>query len=329
MGKTHWGAIGALGYLGYRLLTKREEDLRGQVVLITGASRGLGLLLAREFARRGCKLAICARDEDELAVAKKDLEARGAEVLVKRCDVAVKQEVDDLVSAARVRFGRIDILVNNASIIQVGPLESMTLADFQKAMEVNFWGGVHTTLAVLPEMRARRNGRVVNITSIGGKVAVPHLLPYDAAKFAFLGFSEGLHSELSRQGVSVTTIVPGLMRTGSPLHAMFKGDREKEFTWFVAGDTLPLTSMNAERAARRIVLATARREGEVTLSWQARVLRLVHALAPGFTTDVLGVVNRALPKGKDRRRVRGLGLPTFGPLRRLVEKQGSRTHQVR
>jgi NAD(P)-dependent dehydrogenase (short-subunit alcohol dehydrogenase family) len=328
MSRLRWGTWGAIGYLGWRLLSRREEDLVGEVVLITGGSRGLGLLLAHEFARRGCRLALCARDEDELERARVELEGRGAEVLVRRCDVSQRDEVDALVAAVHERFGRIDVLVNNASIVQVGPLESMTLEDFQQAMAVNFWGGVHATLAVLPEMRARRRGRIVNITSIGGKVAFPHLLPYDAAKFALLGFSKGLRAELARHGVSVTTIVPGFMRTGSPLHALFKGDQDKEFTWFVAGDSLPLTSMDALRAARRIVQAAARREGEVTLGWQARTLRLVHALAPGTIMSILGLANRALPTGRGRRLARGLALGAPGPLRRLLERQGSRTNQL-
>jgi NAD(P)-dependent dehydrogenase (short-subunit alcohol dehydrogenase family) len=320
--------IGALGLFGVRYLSRRKIDLDGRVVLITGGSRGLGLLLARAFGARGCKIAICARDEEELVRAREDLEGRGIEVLAERCDVTSRGEVEALIAAVRARFGRVDVLVNNASIIQVGPLDAMTLEDFQRAMSVNFWGGVHTTLAVLPEMRGRRSGRIVNITSIGGKVAVPHLLPYDAAKFAMLGFSEGLRAELYRQGITVTTIVPGLMRTGSPLHAFFKGDQEKEFTWFVAGDTLPLTSMNAERAALRIVQATAAGEAEVVLGFQARVLRLAHAIAPGITTDLLALVNRLLPRGRGQARIPGMAIPSEGRLRRMVEAQGAHTGQL-
>src|SRR5581483_5724484 len=152
----------------------------------------------------------------------------------------------------------VDILVNNASIIQVAPVEALGPREFQHAMAVNFWGVVHPTLAGLPRMRARRRGRIVTITSIGGKVSVPHLLPYGAAKFAAVGFSEGLRAELARDGISVTTIVPGLMRTGSILNAVFKGPHRAEFAAFSVLGSLPLVSMDAERAARQIVAATRR-----------------------------------------------------------------------
>src|SRR5213078_5332449 len=122
-------------------------------------------------------------------------------------------------------------------------------------MAVIFWGTLYPTLAVLPQMLERRSGRIVNITSIGGKVSVPHLLPYNCAKFAALGFSEGLRAELAKDGVSVATVIPGLMRTGSVVSAEFKGRTEAEFTWFSALARSPLTSMDVRRAARRILAA--------------------------------------------------------------------------
>ena len=290
--------VGTLGFLGWQALQRhREADLSGQVVLITGGSRGLGLLLASEFADAGCRLVICARDPQELNAARAELAARGAPVLAEQCDVAEREQVERLIERATEHFGRVDVLVNNAGIIQVGPLEAMTPEDFEQALAVNFLGSVYTTLAVLPQMRARGEGRIVNITSVGGKVAVPHLLPYDCAKFALVGFSEGLRAELAKDGIAVTTIVPGLMRTGSPPNALFKGNQEKEWSWFSVGDATPLSAMSAERAARRIVEATRRGEAEVTLSWQAKLLRLAHDLLPGTTADLLGVVNRLLPEG--------------------------------
>jgi NAD(P)-dependent dehydrogenase (short-subunit alcohol dehydrogenase family) len=305
-------ALGALGLLGWRALRSlRVEELDGRVVLITGGSRGLGLLMAREFASRGCRVAICARDTEELEAAVTDLRDHGANVLAIPCDVADRTQVADMVEWVTTRFGRIDILVNNASIIQAGPLSAMTVEDFEDAMGVNFWASVYTTLEVLPQMRRRGEGRIVNITSIGGKVAVPHLLPYDCAKFATVGFSEGLRSELAKDGISVTTIVPGLMRTGSPVNAFFKGDAAKEFTWFSLSSATPVTTMSARRAARRIVEAARRREAEVTLSWQAKLLRLTHDLFPGTVTDVLGLVNRVLPEAEHPTpNVRGMKLST-------------------
>lgn len=307
-------AAGAF-YLGLRLLRRaRALDLAGRVVLITGGSRGLGLVMAREFARQGARLSICARDERELDNARRDLEARGADVLTTRCDVSVREEVEAWVERSRSELGRIDVLVNNASIIQTAPLASMTVADFEQAVRVNYLGTVYATFATLPHMRARGDGRIVNITSIGGKFAVPHLLPYSAAKFAAVGFSEGLRAELSRDGILVTTIVPGLMRTGSPPNAFFKGKRELEYTMFSLADATPLTATSATRAARRIIRAARRGEAEVTLTWQAKLGRLAHGIAPGLITDILALSNRLLPRAPEHggggEPVRGMKLAT-------------------
>jgi short-subunit dehydrogenase len=174
-------------------------------------------------------------------------------------------------------------------------------------MDVMFWGTVYPTLAVLPAMRKRGSGHIANITSIGGKVSVPHLLPYCCAKFAAVGFSEGLRAELGRHGVKVTTVVPGLMRTGSHLNAYFKGNNQDEFTWFSLGATLPVAAMSARRAARRIVAAIRRGQAEIILTPQAKALSLIHGAAPGITADLLGVVNRVLPQAEGTDRDRHLG----------------------
>src|SRR5215211_785939 len=210
-----------IGAVAAGRLLPRAADLRGEVAFVTGGSRGLGFLIARELGRAGCRVAICARDTAELERAQVDLQREGGEVLALRCDVTDRADVERAVAEVVRAFGRIDVLVNNAGIIQVGPLATMTEADFEQAMAAMFWGVTYPTLAVLPAMRARRHGRIATITSIGGKLAVPHLLPYASAKFAAVGFSEGLRAELGREGIVVTTVVPGLMRTGSHLNAEF------------------------------------------------------------------------------------------------------------
>ncbi len=273
---------------------KRTADLGGQVVLITGGSRGLGLALAHEFGKQGCRLALCARDADELARAQEGLRASGYEVYTSVCELTDTVQIDRLIAEITAHYGQIDILVNNAGVIEVGPVQNMQRRDFEDAMNVDFWGVLDTILAVLPQMQARKSGRIVNITSIGGKVAFPHLLPYAAAKFAATGLSEGLHAELQRDGITVTTIVPGLLRTGSYFNALFKGNKTGEFAWFSLGDNLPGGSISAERAAREIVAATRRGSAERILSVPASLLSRAQGLAPSTTGHLLTLVNNAI-----------------------------------
>ena len=329
-GASGWLTLGALGAgrgLARRAVAGRKPaDLDGEVALVTGGSRGLGFLLARELARQGCRLVICARDAAELDRARRALEADGADVVAIPCDVADQADVERLVERAAYHHGRVDILINNAGIIQVGPVSTMTPADFEQAMGVMFWGVLYPTLAVLPGMRARGQGRILNITSIGGKVAVPHLAPYSAAKFAAVGLSEGLRAELAREGITVTTIAPGLMRTGSYVNAFFKGRRESEFRWFSLGSSLPLASMDAERAARQIVRALRRGESERVLSIPATLLARFHGLFPGLTADIMALVNRLLLPGEsdDRAAVRGLAVQPAaeGPVLKSLTSMG-------
>src|SRR5262249_20426391 len=152
-------------------------------------------------------------------------------------------------------LGPVDVLINNAGVIQVGPMEVQTPEDYEVALRTHFWGPLHMTLAVLPHMKARRSGRIVNISSIGGKITAPHLLPYCASKFALTGLSEGMRAELMKDGIQVTTVCPGMIRTGSPYNALFKGRNRAEFAWFTILDSLPVISMSANRAARIILRA--------------------------------------------------------------------------
>jgi short-subunit dehydrogenase len=291
-------AAGAGAALAIRALARKasEYSMRDRVVLITGGSRGLGLVMARELAREGASIAICARDEEELIRAHADLRQYGAQAFAVPCDVTDRAQAEGFVQASQEHFGRVDVLINNAGVIQVGPMEVMTLEDYEEAMKVHFWASLYTTLAVLPEMRRRREGRIVNISSIGGKISVPHLLPYSASKFALVGLSEGLRAELAKDGIVVTTVCPGLMRTGSPRNATFKGQHRAEYAWFSIGDSLPVTSMKAERAARQIITACKRGDAEVVLSVQAKLAALFHGIFPGLTADILGIVNELLPE---------------------------------
>jgi short-subunit dehydrogenase len=285
--------------VGIRMLVRKRFDWTGQRVLVLGASRGLGLLLAHGFVRRGASVAIAARDPDELSNAKRAiLDATGAHeqrVLALQCDVERQSDVESTVSEMRRHMGGVDVLVNVAGQIQVGPLESMTLQDFEHAMGTHFWGPLVASLSVLDEMRARRAGRIVNISSIGGLVAIPHLVPYVASKFALTGLTSGLRAELAKDGIAVTAIFPGLMRTGSSYRAFFKSRHRREHTWFALGAATPLTSIDARRAARRIIKAVERGEAHVILSWQAKLLWAFQAIAPTAFARLMATVARLLP----------------------------------
>ena len=311
----------------------RLADLTGEVALITGGSRGLGLAMAEQFAQQRCKLVICARDQQELELAKERLEGLDAEVLTVACDVSDRAQVAEMIERAEQQFGRVDILVNNAGIITVGPIESQTIEDFERSMDTIFWGTVYPTLAVLPAMLSRRNGRIVNITSIGGRVSVPHLLPYNCAKFAAVGFSEGLRAELKREHIRVTTVAPGLMRTGSYIQAEMKGNMQAEYTWFALSSALPLMTISAQRAARKIVAAVRRGQADLVLTPQAKLAALAHGVAPGLTADVLGFVNYALPRAQgannERRQGQEINSPVVDSPITALGKKAVRQYQHR
>lgn len=273
----------------------KVSDLTHKAVLITGGSRGLGLVLAREYAARGARVAICARDGLELTRALQDLRARGAKVSAYLCDLREPAQIVSMMRKVRHDLGPLDVLVNNAGIIQVAPLEEMRLADFEEAMLTHFWGPLWTIWEALPEMKRRRSGRIVNISSIGGKIAVPHLLPYDASKFALAGLSQGLSAELAQHGVRVTTVYPGLMRTGSPRNAVFKGQHRREYAWFAISDSLPVLTMSAERAARQILHRSLAGDSEVFLTFSCWAAAKLHGLFPSLVIGLLRVVNKLLP----------------------------------
>ena len=311
------GALLLAVWLILRITRTARYSLHNKVALITGGSRGLGLVLARQICAQDGKVALIARDPDELARAKADLAPRGGVVLTIECDLLDAGQIQSAVRQIINRFGKIDILINNAGIIEVGPLEHMGRDDFERAMQVHFWAPFELVSQVVPEMRTWGGGRIVNISSIGGKMAVPHLAPYSASKFALTGFSDALRAELARDNIHVTTVAPGMMRTGSHVNAKFKGKHDIEFAWFAASAGAPLISMNADRAARKILAACRRGQPSLTLTFAARGAILGNALLPNLTGYFMKFVNRFLPGPSHRQ---GNQSRPGSQLRRLTPK---------
>ena len=303
------GGVGLTAALAAKAIAERSRWFKyaGKSVIITGGSRGLGLVLARQLVDSGARVAICARTQPDLESAEAELKRRGGDVLAIECDIRDPSNVESMVDCVISSFGTVEILFNVAGIIEVGPLDSMKMDDFHDSMNTNCWGALHTVLAVLPEMRRRGWGRIVNVASIGGKQALPHLLPYTASKFALVGLSNGLRTELAKDGIVVTTVCPTLIRTGSPRNATFKGQHRAEYAWFSIGDSLPNVSMSAPQAARQILRACQRGAGEVMITNGTNLGVLFQQLAPDLTTELLGLVNRILPEmgGIGQRAARG------------------------
>ena len=208
-----------------------EVDLRGQVAIVTGASRGLGRHIAMQLARKGVRVAVGARTEI-------DPRETGAELAVS-IDVARWDSVERGVAAVRERFGRIDILVNNAGVGWYKPFEEWTVDELDLAIDVNLKGTIYMTRAVLPEMIASGYGQIVNVASDLGRRMLPNMAAYVASKFGVVGFAGSLLREVKGKGVKVMTITPGIIDT------FFGGGAEgtKEETW----------SLRPEFVARTVV----------------------------------------------------------------------------
>lgn len=324
------GVIGAaVAATSAVIAAQRRRAMLGKIVVVTGGSRGLGLQIAEVFGQAGAHLVLASRNQDELNEAVGRLHQCGAihnsgTALTVVCDVTKPEDCKHLVEATIERYGRLDVLINCAGVIDVAPFQDQPLEAFEQAMQINFFGALHTIQAVLPHMQQARSGSIVNIGSIGGKIGVPHMLPYVASKFALTGFTEGLRAELSGTGIKVTLVSPGLMRTGSHVNARFGGNAQAEYQWFSLGATLPGASISAAAAARKIFNATADGTAEITITPQAWLAARIVGIAPAFASNAAGLMTRAfLPKPNgNTKAVPGSELkqPTFGPLRQWNEK---------
>jgi short-subunit dehydrogenase len=272
-----------------------REFYHEKIALITGGSRGLGLEIARQICARGGSVVLLARDPNELASAKTELDRFGTEVLTIECDLLETVQIQSAVQQALRRFGRIDILINNAGIIEVGPLAHMQFKDFDRTMRLHFWAPFILYWLIAPQMRAQGGGRIVNIASIGGRVAVPHMAPYSASKFALAGFSDAIRAELAHDNVYVTTVTPGMMRTGSQVHAKFKGDHAAEYRWFDLASKFPFGSISAERAARKTLNACRCGKPTLVLPLAAYFIIAANGVFPNLVASAMNIFNRSLP----------------------------------
>lgn len=309
---------------------RRRYTFEHKVVVVTGGSRGLGLVLARELASRGASLGLMARDALELARARRTI---GSDSLVQLlpADVTDPAQVEQAFSTMIRRFGRIDMVINNAGQILSAPFDDTTGEDFKTMLDVHFWGTLHVSRAALPHLARHGDGRIVNICSIGSRIPIPHLSAYCASKYAQAGLSAVMAEELRSKGIRVTTILPGLMRTGSHVQAWFKGDRAREFALFSLVGGAPVTSMSAERAAKLILNAAARGQADAVIPFTYRQLSKLAALAPNASIATLAAVNTLLPGPRTRFATQGkqMPLPTLvrgvaGLNERAAEKNNQR-----
>ena len=248
-----------------------------RVVLITGASRGIGAELARQFAAAGARVVLVARDRERLELVADECRQRGGEALVVIGDVSVEAECRHVVDAAVLQYGALDILVNNAGIGASGRFEEVTdLTIFETLMRVNYLGSVWCTAHALPHLK-RSRGRLVAISSLTGLVGVPKRSAYAATKHAMAGFFDSLRIELADSGVSVTVVYPGFVLSEINVHALAPdgrpfGERAHKRT--------RIESMPTDECGRLILRATARRDRDLVMTWRGRAGRLLKLISP-------------------------------------------------
>ena len=260
------------------------------VVVITGASKGIGAELARKMALKGAKLVLAARSEKDLEAVAEECRALGASALSVKADVALERDCQTIVAAARLAFGRIDVLVNNAGMSMWARFEDIEdVSILERIMQVNYMGAVYCTHYALPHLRETR-GRLVGISSIAGRVGVPTRTGYSAAKHAMVGFFDSLRIELAGSGVSVTMIYPGFVATGIRENAAGPDGKPILVSPVKEGEV-----MSVEECARRIVRAIEAREREVVMTARGKIGLWLKLLAPSLVDRI---ARRAIERGR-------------------------------
>ena len=284
-------AAGAVG-LARVLRARRRVSFTGKTAVLSGGSRGLGLLLARRLVDEGARVALLARTRADLDAAAAEL---GDAAIAVPCDVRDRAAVEAAVSDVVARFGPPSVLIHDAGVIAFGPEAHMDAGDYAESVDVHFWGALYLTEAVRPHLPRDGSARVGYVSSIGGRVAVPHLGPYSVGKHALVAYADTMRAELAGDGIAVTTVTPGLLRTGSHPNARVKGQHEKEFAWFAIGDANPLLSMDGGRAADAILDALRHGDAALTLTLPAKLAAALGGVAPGLVGQIAALATRALP----------------------------------
>ena len=247
-------------------------DPRGRVALVTGASSGIGAATARAFAGAGMRVALCARRKDRLEQLAADLIGQGSEATIHAVDVTDGLAVRAMVDEVAARWGRLDVLVNNAGRGFSATFEQTSAEELRALIELNVVAVLGATQAALPIMRRQGRGHIINISSIVGRRAVPYRAAYSATKFALGALSEALRVELTGTGIAVTLVYP-IGTTGTEFHEA----EVQKVRWRPMG---PVQS--AERVARSILRCVRRPRPEVYPYWPLRILAVMSVIAPGL-----------------------------------------------
>lgn len=255
------------------------RKLSGTIVVITGASSGIGRETAREFAATGATVVIAGRRKDRLQELVGEIETKGGQALAVPTDVSDQSQVEELINTAIRHFGRVDVLVNNAGVAIASRFEQMALEDFRRLMDVNFWGAVYACRAAVPQMRKQRGGVILNVSSIFGKRGMPFETAYCASKFALAGFSEALRAELMSENIDVCTIFPGAVET--EIFDAAANNTGLELPGFVP-------KFPAKQMAKLIVQTARFPQAEVIAAIDAQAINLTRTVVPTLMDLALG-----------------------------------------
>ena len=227
------------------------SDLTGQVAVVTGATSGIGAATARALAAAGAKLVVSGRREDRLASLAAELEAGGTEVRSVTADLGTNEGAQAVVDAAIAAFGRLDVLVNNAGVMFLSPIDDADPADWDAMIRVNLLGVMYASRAALPQMRQQKSGHIVNVSSVSGRFAGPTQGGYNASKWGVNGFSEALRREVHQDGIKVTLIEPGIVATELTDHIPHQATKTRYEG--IVGQMEPLESEDIAASIRFVV----------------------------------------------------------------------------